>query len=174
AWARHDGGFINRVSPIDGSLLQKNANSQNEYAARLAIAFQPVDALTATLSTYYQETKKNGTSQYFEQLSSPDDGIFRAADPLGSPTFDRYLLTSLTLQAKLGSAFTLTSVTSDLFRRDVPVQDYSHFMPTLLFGPTIWDTSLTLPLLPGYALSSPFVNKQNNFTEEIRLQTANS
>ncbi len=173
AWGRHDGGYIDRVSPLDGTLLQSNANSQNEFATRVAVTWAPSDVFKATLMGYYQDVKKRGGDGYFDRISLPGEGIFRAADPLGSPTRDKYFDGALTLQAKLGDLFTLTSVTSDLWREDVPVQDYSHFMPTLLFGPSLWDSSLTLPLLPGYTIASQFVNKQNNLTEEIRLQTAN-
>jgi iron complex outermembrane receptor protein len=76
---------------------------------------------------------------------------------------------------KLGDLFNLISVTSDLNRRAVDRQDYSQFFPTLLFGPTIWDNQISLPL-PGapyeYQSQSAFLNTQNNFVQEVRLQTA--
>jgi iron complex outermembrane recepter protein len=173
AWTRRQGGYIDRVSPVDGSLVTKNTNSENDYAFRVALRFQPVDAVDATLSSYYQSQNINNASYYFPRFSNPSGGEFNSADPFGSPSRDTWVLTALTVQAKLGTAFTLTSVTSDLTRKDTPDQDYSTVMPPILFGPRIFDNQSVVPLPSGYyKLQSLYLVKQNNYTQEVRLQTA--
>lgn len=172
-WAQRTGGFIDRVSATDLHTLDSNTNWRNAYVGRFALAYVPYDWLTVTPSVYYQQTYQNASLQYYQRISNPDDGVFRAADALGSPAHERFTLPTLNIQADLGQ-FTLTSVTSEFIRRGDPdVQDYSHSFPILLLGPHIFDNSLYVPGVPNYTLLSNFYNKQDNFTQEIRLQTSN-
>ena len=173
-WFGHDGGYIDRVSPINGATLDHDANYANSYAVRAALRFKPTDAVDATLSTYTQNQDRNDGNRFYERFSDPSDGVFRAAEPIGEPSSDRYWLTSLNVQIKLGNLFNLISVTSDLNRRDVAKSDYSQFFPTLLFGPAVWDNQsyLSLPTAPyEYEAQSTFLDTQNNFVQEVRLQT---
>ena len=107
--------------------------------------FAPSDILDITLSTYTQDHRNDNGNRYYERISDPSAGVFRAAEPIGEPSEDKYWLTSLNVQLKLGDLFNLISVTSDLNRRAIDRQDYSQFFPTLLFGPTIWDNQIFLP-----------------------------
>lgn len=171
-WAQRTGGFIDRVSETDLHTLDSNTNWGKAYVGRLAFAFVPYDWLTVTPSLYYQQTYQNASLQYYERISNPDDGAFRAADLLGSPAHERFTLPTLNIQADMGR-FTLTSVTSQFIRRGDPdVQDYSHSFPILLLGPHIFDNTLYVPGVPDYTLLSNFYNKQDTFTQELRLQTS--
>lgn len=173
AWVRHTGGYVDRLSNTDLHTLDSNSNYTNAYVGRVALAYVPIDNLTITPSIYYQQVYNNNSMLYFPNLSSPDDGVYRTAEPLGSPSHERFYLPSLNIQAELGPV-TLTSVTSEFVRRGDPdTQDYTHFMPMLLLGPTLWDNGqLALPGLPNYFIDSKFYNKQDTFTQELRLQTA--
>lgn len=173
-WAQHESGYIDRVSAFDQHTLDSNSNWRNAYVARLALAYAPVDWLTITPSVYYQQAYQNNSIQYYERISAPDDGVFRSADPLGSPLHDRFYLPALKIEADLG-ALTLISVTSDFVRRGDPDDnDYSHSLPMLLLGTSLFDNTLYIPGYPDYTLLSQFYNKQDNFTQEIRLQTADA
>lgn len=175
-WANHTGGYVDRVSPIDGSTLDSHSNWSNDYAARLAFAYMPVDWLTITPSVYYQQTYDHNSLEYFEyngDYSDPANGVFKDADPIGAPSHNRFTLPTVKVEVDLGK-LKFISVTSDFISRGDPDdQDYSHFMPTLIFGPGTWADGLTLPLLPTYSLLSQFYNKQDSFTQEFRLQSTN-
>ena len=174
AWFGHNGGYIDRVSPINGSAIDSNSNYANNYAVRAALRFVPNDNLDINLSTYTQNEDKNNGDRFYERFSDPSEGSFQAAEPLGEPSSDTWWLTSLNVKLKLGDLFNLISVTSDLNRRALARSDYSQFFPTLLFGPTIWNNQSDLPLPAApyeYESQSTFLNTQNNIVEEVRLQT---
>lgn len=173
AWGRHSGGFIDSVSRFDGGMRDKDANWRNAYSARLALAYVPVDWLTITPSVYYQKTHDNGSAEFLERISDPNDGEFRTAEPLGSSVRDKYVLPTLNIQANLGG-YTLTSVTSQFMREGDPYQDYSLSLPGLLVGFDAYQNTLYIPGLPQYTLGSRFATEQDNFTQEIRLQTADA
>jgi outer membrane receptor protein involved in Fe transport len=173
-WFDHDGGYIDRVSPVNGGTLENDANHADNYALRAALRFVPTDAVDITLSTYTQDQHRNNGNRFYERFSDPSNGVFQAAEPIGEPSWDKWWLTSLNVQIKLGNLFNLISVTSDLNRSDTAKSDYSQFFPTLLFGPAVWDNQSYLPLSTApyeYQAQSTFLDKQNNFVQEIRLQT---
>ncbi|HKX77072.1 MAG TPA: TonB-dependent receptor [Novosphingobium sp.] len=168
-WHRRDGGYVDQVSQFDGSLLKKDANSRDALAARFALGMKPADWLTITPSIYYQRTVAHASPQYMDRISDPDRGIFRNAEPILSRLPDKFILPSLNIEAELGP-FTLTSVTSQFIRRARPLQDYTLTFPAFLLGFNIYRDSLFNPLVPDYKLGSQFRAKQDNFTQEVRLQ----
>src|SRR6202051_2051310 len=56
-WYREDGGWIDRADPYTNQTLQRNANHAQNWVARLAGIWQPIDALSVTSSFIYQERK---------------------------------------------------------------------------------------------------------------------
>ena len=168
-WRRHEGGFVDKVSQFDGSVLEKDANSRNALAARFALGMKPADWLTITPSVYYQRSTAHGSSQYMDRISDPGRGIFRNAEPILSRFTDRFILPSLNIEADLG-AFTLTSVTSKFIRRARPLQDYTLTFPAFLLGFNIFRDNLFIPRVPDYTVGSLYQAKQDNFTQEVRLQ----
>lgn len=170
-WRRHDGGFIDHVSNIDGSLIEKDADSRDAFAARFALGMKLGEGLTITPSIYYQRSNLHGTSQYMERISDPDRGIFRSAEPLNESSRDSFVLPSLNIEAVLGD-FTLTSVTSKFIRRGRPFQDFSLTLNAFILGRETYRDLLYPALLPGYTMGSAFNVKQDSFTQEVRLQFA--
>ena len=69
-FGRHNGGYIDLVDPYTLDVRYKDANSGNNNAYRIALAFQPTEALRATLSLYqsYQHVAHVGNS-YVEPLN---------------------------------------------------------------------------------------------------------
>ena len=168
-WHRRDGGYIDQVSQFDGSVLKKDANSRDALVARFALGMKPADWLTITPSVYYQRSTAHASPEYMDRVSDPNRGIFRNAEPILSRFPDKFVLPSLNIEAEFGP-FTLTSVTSKFIRKGSPLQDYTLTFPGLLLGFDIYRDGLFNPLVPDYKLASQFRAKQNNFTQEVRLQ----
>src|SRR6202163_2433498 len=54
AWYRFDGGWIDRVDPTTGAVIDSNANHAQTLVLRLAGLWKPLDAVTVTPSVFYQ------------------------------------------------------------------------------------------------------------------------
>ena len=170
---RRRGGFIDWVSNIDGSLISKDDNYRTSFVSRIALKAQPAEWLTITPSIYYQETDENNAAMFNERISDRGEGRFNLAFPQRSPNHDKFALPALNIQAEIGD-FTLTSVTSYLWRKGHAVADFSLTLPQILFGPGELANQLFLPGLPGYKQTSDYPSKQTSFTQELRVQTSNT
>src|ERR1700675_4980435 len=80
-WYRYDGGWINRVDPTSGAVVDKNANHANTVAARVALLYQPVDGVQITPSLMYQNARKHDQSTYWPPYSNVGAGQFNNASP---------------------------------------------------------------------------------------------
>src|ERR1700723_2946847 len=54
-WFRRDGGWIDRVDPTTGDVVDPNANHQQTLVLRLAGIWKPLDAVTVTPRISYQD-----------------------------------------------------------------------------------------------------------------------
>src|SRR5450631_2573161 len=89
-WYRYDGGWINRVDPTSGAVVDKNANHANTVAARVAMLYQPVDGVQITPSLMYQNARKHDQSTYWPAYSNASGGVFHNANPDRTPVPDRF------------------------------------------------------------------------------------
>jgi outer membrane receptor protein involved in Fe transport len=193
AWFRRDGGWVDRTewdhastqvypptAPTPASVTNTvgpSSNWQNSSALKGALSFSPVDGLTLTPSIYYQKSVLNDTAAYWSSLSDPGDDSFKNGNAINAPSNDRFYLPAL----KIDWAFAglrLISNTSYFNRSSVATNDYTAF-ETALWGQTFSGPAfrtppyLNGPFYPaGYTPASTLqVNKQNNITEELRLQS---
>ncbi|WP_250458786.1 TonB-dependent receptor [Microbulbifer litoralis] len=166
AWYRRDGGWVDRVSHADGS-GEENANGEDARAAKVAVTWAPVPELRITPSIYYQKSEVEDTSGYWESLSDPDEGEFINGQVQAQPVDDEYMLSSVGLTYDFPD-MTLISNTS-YFDRDLQqVRDYTGFDSALL-NPTQPYVTIDGQIATGY-----FSDQQENFTQEIRLQSLDS
>ncbi len=126
AWGRNDGGYVDRVDPLTGATVDKNANATQSVAVRGALAAVPVDGLKITPSIYYQSVHHEDSPVYFEYLSAPNQGDFNNGRLLAQPSTDKFFLPSLKIEADLGKA-KLTSVTSYVDRSGKLLNDETSF-----------------------------------------------
>jgi iron complex outermembrane recepter protein len=193
AWFRRDGGWVDRTdwdhastavyppsAPTPSSVtnvLGPASNWQNSSAVKGTLVFAPVDGLTITPSIYYQKTVLNDTPAYWSSLSDPGSDSFKNGNASNAPDNDRFYLAAL----KIDWAFAglrLISNTSYFNRNSVAINDYTAF-ETALWGQTFSGPRfgsppyLNGPFYPaGYTPAATLqVNKQNNITEELRLQS---
>jgi outer membrane receptor protein involved in Fe transport len=169
-WARHDGGYVDRIDlnpEIANPTVFKNANWQDAQVARLALKWTPTDRLTVTPSVFYQDRWINDIGTWWESASDPGAGRFINGQPLAQPDHDRFVLPALNVQYALPGV-TFISNTSMYQRIDRAVDDYSTLVPA------IFALTNFIPGTPGYSSYAQMVNKQTTYTEELRAQSSNS
>ena len=169
-WFRRDGGTVDRTdwdraTRTPTGTADDNANWQNSVVSRAAFTYKPADSLTVTPSIYYQKLKLNDTAAYWVGLSDPGDGTFNSGNSVQSTSEDRFYLPALKVEWNLGAA-SLVSNTSYFNRHNQAINDYSAFEAG------IWARNAFFPL--GMQAPTQQENWQSNFTQELRLQSANS
>jgi iron complex outermembrane recepter protein len=162
AWGRRDGGFVDRVDFRTGALQEENSNYQDSRVLKGAISWAPIDRLTITGSLYYQRITNNDTNAYWENLSRPDDGVYRQGNAKGQPSWDTFYLPAVHIDWDLGPV-RFVSNTSYFHRNNQAINDYTAFE----FG--IWAGDYRFPA-GAYAPAYQF-NRQQNFTQEARFES---
>jgi outer membrane receptor protein involved in Fe transport len=181
-WYRRDGGYIDRINPVTLATEEKNANYDQTMLVRLAAVWAPTDKLTVTPSYYYQDRYRNDVENYWPLYSNPGNDRFVSANPSRRSAPDRFYLPALKIEADLG-ATKLISNTSYYHRQDETGYDgtlYNLGFYQTFFGPSF---SLQSPLMldgngvhlpagaTNYRSPASIDNGQQNFTQEIRLQS---
>src|ERR1700722_11299043 len=164
AWGRNAGASTARVSPDTGQTVDSNANHQQSFVGRAALAAVPIDGLKLTASMFYQNVYNHDRDQYWSALSNASDDRFAQGSRVGQPTKDVFYLPALKVQYDAGQV-SFISNTSYFYHRDYAALDYTNYFAGIFDGdPTLY--------LPGDAPSQAFItNQQNAFTEEARVQS---
>jgi len=189
AWYRYDGGYINRIDPEPPfSTLQTNGNYIQTKLARISAVWAISDRWTATPSYYYQDRYANDVQDYWPLFSNPGAHRFVSANPTQRPIPDIFYIPALKIEGDLG-AVKLISNTSYYHREETsgydgtlynlgfyqaqgqsPVFPLSSFLPGVF--PLLDGNGLHLPAgATNYRSPASVQNGQQNFTQEIRLQS---
>jgi iron complex outermembrane recepter protein len=187
-WFRRDGGWIDRVDPTSGAVVDSNANHQQTLVLRLAGIWKPLDAVTVTPSIFYQNKQEHDVSTYWPSSSNPSAGVFNNANPDRIPVPDRFYLPALKIDFDLGG-MRLVSDTSYYVRDELTGYEGTDYnlsyyqgigwpaAPEAIFVnpayyPLIDTNGVHLPPgLTNYRAPATVKNQQRNFTEELRLQS---
>ena len=188
-WYRKDGGWIDRINPDTLAPAGDRVNYQNSTVARLAFVWAPNGNWTISPSIYYEYQKKNDVSNFWTLYSNPSSGHYVSANPTQLFSPDQLYLPALKIEGNF-SAFQLISNTSYYHRQDTTGYDgtlynlgfYQQFFPFGNLDPLLIDAKgihLNNPLynppgIPGaegYRSPATVDNGQQNFTQEIRLQS---
>jgi len=190
AWGRRDGGWINSVDPSTLAVTDKNANRTDTYQLRAALAWAPSANLLITPAIDYQKIDEHNNSVYWTAISDPSSGRFQDGTPDRMADADRFWLPSLKLEYDMGPV-KLTANTSYFNRREV-VNGYSGTLYNLSFFqhytqvgtdpqgasncnnciyPLLTPTGPNLPGFGPYVAQNWITNTQENFTQEVRLQS---
>jgi outer membrane receptor protein involved in Fe transport len=163
-WGRHDGGYIDRVSPDTGTTVGAETNYQDSGAGKAALALVPVENLKITAGVFYQDIYSHDRDQYWSNISDATSNEFDQAARVKQPTQDELVLPSLKIQYDLG-AVSIISDTSYFYHRDYASLDYTTYFGGIFDGDP-------LQFLPGDQPSQAFeTNRQNGFVEELRAQS---
>jgi outer membrane receptor protein involved in Fe transport len=153
AWARSDGGFVDRVDPFTGALLDKNANHTLSESFRGALMLAVSDGLQIGPSFTYSSYRLHDTQFFFTELSDVAAGQLRSGNLLRLPYDDSFYVGALKVTANLG-AVELGSVSSYFHRSSDFWLDIS-------------------PGVPNYsdAVGSHYLFQQGTFMQELRLRS---
>jgi iron complex outermembrane recepter protein len=197
AWYRYDGGYIDRINPVTLDTEQKNANYTQTKLFRLAAIWAPADNWKVTPSFFYQDRYANDVQNYWGIYSNPGNNQFVDANPTQRTVPDTFYIPAIKVEGDLG-AVSLISNTSYYHRKEETGYDgtlynlgFYQTQPTLSEAnqgdvavfPTPFQPGFPFPLLDGSGLHLPSSianyrapasvdNDQQNFTEEVRLQSA--
>ena len=186
-WYRRDGGWINDINPVTLAPVESNANFADTYLARLAFLWSPNANWHITPTIYYQDERHNDINNFWPLYSNPSSNNYVNADPTQRHVPDRFTLTSLKIEGDLGFA-TLISNTSYYDRHNQDGYEgtlYNLGFYQLYAYPPPYPTGASYPLIDGngihlpagalnYTSPSTVDNIQNNFTQELRLQSSDA
>ncbi len=187
-WARYDGGWINRVNPTAAdpqhALVDSNTNHASTVMIRVAGLWKVADNWKVTPSIYYQNRQTHDVSNYWLAYSDPGSHQFVSGNATPRAMPDKFYLPSLKIQGDLGPV-TLISNTSYFHRNEVTGYDgteynigfyqtftsFAPFAPGVNF-PLIDGTGYHFPAaIADYRSPASINNDQQNFTQEVRLQS---
>jgi iron complex outermembrane receptor protein len=201
AWGRRDGGWIDRVDYQTLATTDSNANRVDTYALRAAVTWAPTPNLLITPGIDYQKRDQHNYDFYWVSLSSPGHFVSgtpdRQADPdrFYLPTLKveydlgRLKIISNTsyydrLERVNGYSATLYNLSffQHFLSSDPAVNQYGNDFPTDpqgvacangcgSFFPLLTPTGPNVPGLSNYISQNLITNAQQNFTQEIRVQS---
>jgi outer membrane receptor protein involved in Fe transport len=188
-WYRRDGGYIDRIDPVTLATDQKNANFDQTSLMRLAFLWAPTDQVKITPSIYYQDRYRNDVESYWPLYSDPSHDRYVSADPTQRSAPDRFYLPAVKIDGDLGFAH-LISNTSFFHRKeetgyDGTLYNLGFYQQEVFGGPANYLAPGLYPLLDGNGVHLPpgatnyrspasVDNLQENFAQEIRLQSADT
>jgi outer membrane receptor protein involved in Fe transport len=148
-WDEQDGGWVNRVSPIDGSLVARNANTMDKFAAKGALALK-IGGLVVTPQLYYQNVHQDDARRFYAAFSDAQAGIFNNGVMLPEVWTDKWTLPSIKVEGHLPFA-EFTGNVSYLYRTANEILDESAFVcPGLQTPPGSGNPGCGNPLGTGY------------------------
>ncbi len=159
---REDGGWVDHVNYATRAVTDANSNYQDTVVVRGAMKWAISNRLSITPSIYYQQLRLGDTSAYWPSLSDPSANSFENGNAQRNPSTDPFYLAAVKIDWD-ATFLQLTSNTSYFSRNQHSISDYTQF-DRALFG-------LTLPPPPGDLGTSHDADNQNNFYQEIRLQS---
>jgi len=175
--------YRNAITFNKTSTINKNANFDTARLLHGALVIAPSESFTLTPSITYQKLHNNdGSGQFWLAASDPGKAqyaryLYQAGNPATNPALtalsgtnrepgnDRFYLPALRANWDIGFA-SLTSNTSYYNRLQGQRADYTRYYYRYM-------TQQFIPQ-PGARANSDFVNRQKNFVQEIRLQSAHA
>ena len=181
-WDRHDGGYVDRVNPLDGSTVESNANWGNTLATRIALRYQPSDSVDITPAYFAQVERLNDSSVFYEYLSNPSNEVYKNGRLARQPSSDRLYVPSLKIEVNLPAGLSLTSVSAYVERDGHATQDTTSIEGVGFGGygygvppggnPANYPQYFAFPTDPSQYAPEAVRTDVRTFSQEIRLANA--
>lgn len=156
------GGWIDRAPYPPGTVTASNTNAETAATLRGAMVFRPIPDLEITPAVFYQKTDTKDTAAYWVQLTDLDKGVIQQGAVMPQPVSDYFVIPSLGIT--YSGPVTIVSNTSYMHRYQKQTRDYTTFDSGLL--------GIYYPTLPGQNAVAYQTNGQDNFTQELRVQSS--
>jgi iron complex outermembrane receptor protein len=166
---RRDGGWVDRVDPRTGTSVDARSNWHETVSFRAAVKWVPADSMAITPSFYYQEFKIHDTAAYWPLLSDTRASDFNNGNAGGDSSTDPFYLAAIRFDWDLNRV-RLTTNTSYYSRNQHAITDFSQF-DRIVYG--LPEPYAPIPP-PGVTASDRNSDLQDNFFEEIRIQSGTS
>lgn len=193
---RHNGGYLDYVDRHTADVVERDANSSNNYSGRVAVLFQPTEDLKITPALYWSRQKVRDQDAYWSNVPATQDprdgytygpynfyGAYRSGDTCNvgddyaatqkgcvphQPSLNKLFMPSLTAQYDMDSVSVkgIFTYTHDSSRGRT---DFSYQEPQNHQGgiPFIHD-------LPIYQSYPDYSNKRNSYTGELRVASTDT
>ena len=171
AWMREDGGYINRVNPIDGQLVSTDANSDRKAVMKAALALKIAD-VKITPAVFYQMTDVNNNAAFYDYFSDPSEGEFANGKLLPDTSSEHLIVPSVKVEAPLSFA-SLTFDTSYVSRGFNETQDLSD-LNCAVFAGCGSPLGIAFPSAQSDVSPSNTGQTLNSYSAEVRLASNQS
>ena len=174
AWYREDGGFVDRIDPLDGALVDADANRSTTRAVRLSLAYEPDDALRITPSFSHQGVNLHDTPVFFAApapLAGDPGEPLRNGKLLRQPAVDDLMLSSLTVNDST-AAGSLTGITSYLDRNAAATVDSTNAAGVDYFGGFGSPLGPEFPVSYADAVPTLSTLHQIQLSQELRMASS--
>lgn len=169
AWTQETPGYVKNESAIFGGVNQENVNRASSYVLQGAMLWKPAGIFSALFRIYYQNFNQNSIGLFQPPTTlnpvgagDPSNGDFVSTRALLQPSSDQIAAPSLALDFDFGWS-QLKILSSYLHRYSPRAYDYTSVLPPAFgFG---------IPTTLDFAEPTIVGTGQNNFTQEVRLQS---
>lgn len=170
-WYRNDGGYVNRVDPLTGGVVDADANRSASRAVRISMAFEPNDSLRITPSFSHQSMNLHDTPVFYAEPPPQRAGVLENGKLLRQPAVDDLMIGSLVLVDRLGTA-NLTSITSYVDRTATATVDTTNVAGLVFFGGFGNPLGHAFPTSYADAVPTLLTLHQIHLSEEVRVASA--
>ena len=125
-WDRSDGGWVNRIDPLTGVVVDPEGNTNDKLDLKAALAFKVGDFLV-TPAIFFQRVHQDDAQRFYAAFSNANQGVFNNGVLLPEVWTDKFTLPSLKIEGALPFA-ELTAVGSYFNRNVNEVLDESAFV----------------------------------------------
>jgi len=171
---RHDGGYTDRVDYRTDQVLASRDDWSEVETLRMAVTWAPNPSLLITPSVMMQERYYNDFGQFWESLSNPSKGVFHNGANIQLPDRDRFILPALKIEKDFGPVKFISN-SAYFYHKDISNYDAGlynlSFLQQFTDEPLLTPTGPNIPGLSSYVADGRVTNKQDNFTQEFRLQS---
>lgn len=160
-----DPDFTNPADVAANTRRERDVNTDRVWAGRAALRWQPVDAVDANLTYYYQQQKTDGRQASSQVVTTFPVGVgkYDNLKRVLEPNKRTNQLLALEVSADLGFA-TLTSATGRSWFKDDGRRDQTD----LLIG-----LEYSYEAFPSFTAVTEEKDKEKTFTQELRLVSKN-
>jgi|HubBroStandDraft_4_1064222.scaffolds.fasta_scaffold01962_12 iron complex outermembrane receptor protein len=165
---RWDGGYVDRIDPLTGDIVDRNANADRKLALRGALAFQVDESVKITPSFFYQAVDVDDSSRFYGYFSDASSGDFINGALLPEAYSDKLAVPSVKLEAQLPFA-DLTAVASHMDRTVDLTRDLGMFYGPIAIGGFGSPIGQWYPTSPSDVMPLIYGETIRGLTEEVRL-----